>query len=598
MNNHQEQSRLFETLWASFLEGELDAEGSRQLQELLENEETFQNVAVEQYEIHRLLGFLMKEYPEQSESFVQETLQKLRTQTNEFSTQTMQRIRKTVFASPSSLPATPNNKISEQKISAIRRSIGSLFVVSSGWMTAAIAIAVLFYVWKSIALTPVTPDQSTTNNSVDDAVSPADQVRFTRVARAQFFGELSPGVDSSVQSEKTYCLTSGMVELLFPRGAVAILEGPAIFRARDGECLEVDTGLCSVYAPDGAEGFQVLTPDANIVDRGTRFSIHVTDFSETEVHVIEGAADLYRKDIINPDSISKSNSPVQQEIRLTERQSARVQTSKEFQSAPMEFRADQYRKQLPDRIISYEASQGPDGGVDQLLNIRLQRNGQEITHSVDDLIPVELIWFQANEVSRDGHFLGRETLPVDRRELSSNNSLASGVINPGGSEQPLTTTPILKHDPANGIQGTPGMAFRFQKPVKNRLGPDLVLFEIHPISSPTNGDAFHISPLNFQKGRRSLTITNYDLSLLSPEALPVMHMHAHNLLNRPITSLDQLMTDPAQGRPVRLKYRALAVAIDLSDLGYEPDEEADGIFIQDAEDGHGRIDPVFIGGLP
>ncbi len=52
------------------------------------------------------------------------------------------------------------------------------------------------------------------------------------------------------------------------------------------------TGRCSVHAPDGAEGFRVDTPQTQVIDLGTRFTVAVDDVGQTDVQVIEGAAEV------------------------------------------------------------------------------------------------------------------------------------------------------------------------------------------------------------------------------------------------------------------------------------------------------------------
>src|SRR5690606_23658025 len=113
------------------------------------------------------------------------------------------------------------------------------------------------------------------------------------VAQAKFFGELAPPVGSVLTPQREYVLMSGLIEVSFPAGASAILEGPAMFRVTSNQSLALDVGRCSVHAPDGAEGFRVETPVTRVVDRGTRFTVSVGETSDTEVHVIEGAADVY-----------------------------------------------------------------------------------------------------------------------------------------------------------------------------------------------------------------------------------------------------------------------------------------------------------------
>ena len=68
---------------------------------------------------------------------------------------------------------------------------------------------------------------------------------------------------------------------------------------------------------------------------------------------------------------------------------------------------------------------------------------------------------------------------------------------------------------------------------------------------------------------------------------------------RPLESwpfrLDAL--DDSSQRP-SIKFRGLAVGIDLSDMDCAAGVMVEGLFIQDAmDDGHG-VDPVFIAGLP
>lgn len=66
----------------------------------------------------------------------------------------------------------------------------------------------------------------------------------------------------------------------------------------------------------------------------------------------------------------------------------------------------------------------------------------------------------------------------------------------------------------------------------------------------------------------------------------------------PATTLNALMSGVVERRPQTLQFRALAVGIDLSDLGYPDGAAVDGLFFQDALDDQHVVDPVFIAGLP
>lgn len=604
MNDDQAQRRQFERLWSDFLEGDSSEEQQRVLQSLLAENKQLLSSAVEQYQMHRLLGVLLKSSPEFTHLFTRETLKTLQPGEDTFVGDAMQRI----------LHSSLREHSDPLKHGWFSAGVGRLNIPAVRWLVAGIALAVPWLVFVTLR-----PQPQPNVVAVAEVNSGEGLVKVSNIARAHFFGELPPGVDAIVPLMKTYVLKKGMVELTFAKGALAIIEGPAVFRARNGECLELDMGKCSVLAPDGAEGFRVDTPDMNVVDRGTRFSIDVTEFNETEVQVVEGVADLYHKSPPVPHDLHQPRaqeplSEASRDLRLVERRSVRVQASSGFRALPAPFRPHEYRRQLPDRVVSYRATTGPDGRAEDLIEVTLQRDGQIQTIPVEEFIPVKLVSFRAANVERGDFLLGKQTLPADRRELMTNYSLITGIINPGGSVTPLLTSPVIKSDLQDSmpltekslprasqdlLQATPGIGFRFARDVINRPGPDIVLFEIHPISSPTDGDAFHVGPLSMKKHHRAITITEYDLSIGSPQALPVTQMHVHYHLNHLfMNSLDDVLKTKFVNRPVRFDYRALAVAIDLSDLGFHPDEATDGLFIQDAEDGEGRVDPVFIGGIP
>jgi len=540
----------FQQLWTDYLEGELDEAKLNDLRALLSQNPVLMQKAAELYQTHRLLGFLADEDRIGSEEFIRATLQQLPADGDSFTSQVLTR---------------QANKPSAR---APRRRLLSLALFTC----ASLAVLLLLTLW----LQPTTTTPSS--------------VMITRLARAQFFGELNPPVQTAVTFAKDYILTQGLAELQFPNGATAILEAPAVFRVLKDDLLTMDVGHCSVHAPPGAEGFRLETPATTIIDRGTRFSVNVDESSETEVQVIEGIADVYP---LSPTSTSPK------EYRVTEQQALRVLSQKMPVATTATYNPKGYRHTLPDRLISFTASTGKDGGADHLTSVTVQRDGEEIRYPLADLVRADLVWFKPSPGAIvPGHLMAPVSLPEDRHTLLSNSSLSTGIINPGGSPTPLTTDPVLKEDHDQGIHGTPGMAVRFQHPIRNGPGPDLVFFEVQPVSLPPEGDAFHVNPLRFTPALKGLTIREYDVNMLSPEALRVTRPHLHTPKNKTVTSLDDLLTLDLENRPFRMVYRVVAVGIDLSDLGYAPGERVEGLFFQDAEDDDLRVDPVFIAGLP
>ncbi len=565
MKDDKHSEETFERLWTDYLEGDLDEAGVETLRALLQDDPGLLQRVGEMYQTHRLLGFLSKNDSAATEAFVRDTMKRLPLDSEAFTSGVMQRQRAAASAGRWT------------QTTALRRA-----AAVASWAIVAFAAWMVLSYWQG-------GPSRTRQPSVTTASEP---VRFTRLARATFFGELTPSVQSPAPPHKEYILTSGLAELRFPSGATAILEGPAVFRVKADDLLAMDAGQCSVHAPPGAEGFRLETPASTVVDRGTRFAVQVNEASETEVQVIEGIADVYP--VTDSPASGAIQSTAAQEFRLTEQQALRVLSQVQPTASPAAFDPGAYRASLPDRLVTFTAAMAADGGAERLTSVTVQRDGEEIHYPLEALIPAELIWFKPTPGTRSpGHLIGPAVLPEDRRSLFFSASFSSGAINPGGSPQPLTTDPVLTED-----GGTPGMAVRFSQPVRNGPGPDVVFFDIQPVSLPPEGDPFHVSPLRFTPGLKSLTIRSYDVNMLSPESLRIHRPHVHMVKGREVRSLDDLLTRNFTGRPFRTVYRVVATGIDLSDLGYSAGATVDGLFFQDAEDDDLRVDPVFIAGLP
>lgn len=564
----------FNQLWTDYLEGELDEAGIAELRELLQHDQQLLEAAADSYQLHRLLGIAACDDPDFSEHFVQATMDRLPADSSQFTGAVMRRI------------GTPPSGRSWRP---------------ARWLAASIAILALGITTLAIVLRdPADPNNQHAAQPANEGIT--DTARLVAASHARFFGELAPPLQSSLETRRDYVLTEGLVELEFPSGASVIIESPAVFRVLSPMSLALDTGRCSVHAPEGAEGFRVETPVTRVVDRGTRFSVSVAETSETEVQVIEGVADVYRSDAAaSADRPAPQDADLDQlppDVRLNERQAYRFTAFEDGALAPLPYTPTAYRRSLPDRVIRYEATTTPRGRALKLQSITVQRGGQEILYPVERLIPVDLTWFKsADAVDRSGHVVGGEKLPENLGEFLSDGVLNTGVINPGGSEKPLTADPVMQLPEDPERPGTPGFAVRFRQPVVNRPGPDVIFMELQTFSNPLDGDAFHVSPLSFAPGRKSLTIRSYDLTMNSPEALRLAPFTLYRF-SQPIASLDELHTASRVRATAGTRFHALAVGIDLSDLGFAEGEQVEGLFFQDAEDDTHRVDPVFIAGFP
>src|SRR5436190_3794086 len=98
-------------------------------------------------------------------------------------------------------------------------------------------------------------------------------------------------------------LESGVVELVFASGAKAAVEGPAELTITDRNSLELRQGRLSADVPKQAIGFAVRTPNAKVIDLGTRFGVNASSKDSSEVDVFEGKVHVAQgHDVAAPDN--------------------------------------------------------------------------------------------------------------------------------------------------------------------------------------------------------------------------------------------------------------------------------------------------------
>ncbi|GAA4466604.1 FecR domain-containing protein [Novipirellula rosea] len=469
---------------------------------------------------------------------------------------------------------------------------------------ASLAVAIALCVGVALVATSRNPSESSRlvehkEVSPQSRIENRSHVQLTQALATKFFGEATPPLGSFVPLGHEFALSSGMVELQFPAGATTIIEAPAVFVVTDDARLELASGSCSVHAPEGAKGFRVDTPLGNIIDLGTRFVVDVDQTGDTKVQVVEGEADLIAKQQTDDASPSAATP-----INLQCGQARQLLIGDRVDILEIPFDDAAYRDQIPDRIVRFDASRDEQGNAKELQSVTVQRGGIEHEYQVDELIGFDMIHFQGGS---DANIITAEQQrdPIDTthskqlrsRYTDRDRHLCSGLINPGGSNTPLSVNPVFG-DEADGARSTPGFAIRFQKPVINSAGPDVVFFELQVIIHPEQGDAFHVSPLQFTDGLRTHTIESYDIDLASPESKFLTPFRLYRFSETP-TSLGMLNRLPHAGGTIHsVRAKVIAVGIDLSDLGYAAGAEVNGLFFQDVQDDENRIDPVFIGGLP
>ena len=105
-------------------------------------------------------------------------------------------------------------------------------------------------------------------------------------------GDLTTAVGSRL-GDGTLRLTEGLVTLQFDSGAEVTLEAPVSLRLVDSMKCELTNGTAVTYVPESALGFRIITPEADVVDYGTRFSVTVfEETGETHTRVMEGKVQI------------------------------------------------------------------------------------------------------------------------------------------------------------------------------------------------------------------------------------------------------------------------------------------------------------------
>ncbi len=355
-----------------------------ELQQILAAEPECRALAIQQYEIHRALGVLSQK---DQDLFVRETLKQVPISTDEFVAKVIARVDATVHAS--SKTVEPGRQISTPWI-----AVALLALVAS-------LLLILFR--QTERDMPKQPK----------AVAANAKVKFIHTAQTKFLGAFAPEIGSEAIVDHEYILTSGSVQLQFPAGAEVIVQGPAVFQVAGNDRLNVTIGRCSVYCPKGAEGFVVDTPNARVVDRGTRFFVNAVESAATEVHVVDGIADVFQNakshtSQSEPTEAPKADANQAAMVRLTKNEARMVESDIKPDPRPNGFRSNLYQYRLPDRVISYQATH-ENGGVKYLTSVDVQRDGTVQRYPIAELIASRLTWFKIEEKNRRHAALGRRT---------------------------------------------------------------------------------------------------------------------------------------------------------------------------------------------
>jgi len=245
-------------------------------------------------------------------------------------------------------------------------------------------------------------------------------------------------------------------------------------------------------------------------------------------------------------------------------------------------------------VLGYTTKTDDNGTV--LTSVTVKRGKSAVIFDPAKLIRARVTYFRSSGGATVAATPGTAAPKAGQRaEVLRDLHLDTGLLNPGGQDKPLTSSPVLAWNNA-----TPGMAVRFDQPVENLRGDDVVLFELHRLlNSPVEGDAFYVSPLQFRDGLRTLTVDGFDIDLDHKKVLPLPGFDLHGFRGTPqsLADVERLPLGKRNAAPLT-DFHILAVGIDLSDLGYAEGEKVQALFFQDKSGRGLMVDPVLIAGLP
>ncbi|MDP7274531.1 MAG: FecR domain-containing protein [Planctomycetaceae bacterium] len=126
------------------------------------------------------------------------------------------------------------------------------------------------------------------------ALQPKIQVPFVTISQTvdvEWDGERDLNKGDRIAAA-TLDLRDGFVRLGFDSGVEVTLQGPAKLELMSPEHAKLTSGLLTATVPPGAEGFRVDTPNAQVVDLGTAFGIHLDNNGVSRVSVFDGEVDV------------------------------------------------------------------------------------------------------------------------------------------------------------------------------------------------------------------------------------------------------------------------------------------------------------------
>ncbi|MDF1824296.1 MAG: DNRLRE domain-containing protein [Verrucomicrobiales bacterium] len=120
-----------------------------------------------------------------------------------------------------------------------------------------------------------------------------DFATMTRTAAARWESGPLPTMNGARLGAGTLKLVRGLATIQFDSGAEVVLEAPAELELVDAMNCVLTRGTAVAEVSEGAEGFMIKTPTANVIDHGTRFAVNVNPSTGgTQTQVFDGLVEV------------------------------------------------------------------------------------------------------------------------------------------------------------------------------------------------------------------------------------------------------------------------------------------------------------------
>ena len=132
---------------------------------------------------------------------------------------------------------------------------------------------------------------------------PASIATVVKTRGCKWAGSTLPTAEGSRVTPGTLELVEGIATVKFDSGAQVVMEAPATLELVDAMACRLVKGTLVADVPPSAIGFSVDTPDAKVVDFGTRFGVSAGEDGKYLVQVLEGLVEVSPKATNEPQKL-------------------------------------------------------------------------------------------------------------------------------------------------------------------------------------------------------------------------------------------------------------------------------------------------------